>query len=109
MQRPGQIGMMQGTTVHPALPFVSATKLVKHVVAAAEHPPIACAALTGMCEWVRGLPESELEADFGAELAEAVGGSRQSAYRAIVLLARDGHLVKTPAAGGKSTYETPTS
>ena len=72
MQRPGQIGMMQGTTVHPALPFVSATKLVKHVVAAAEQPPIACAALTGMCEWVRGLPESELEADFGAELAEAV-------------------------------------
>jgi hypothetical protein len=72
MQRPGERGMLSGATVHPALPFVAATKLVKDVVEAADQPPIAAAGLPGLCEWVRGLPERELQAEFGPELAEAV-------------------------------------
>ena len=64
--------MMHGTAVHPALPFVSAVTLVKHVVDAADQAPIAAAALPGLCKWVRGLPEAELQAEFGTGLSEAV-------------------------------------
>eukprot|EP00729_Bicosta_minor_P011323 gene11323-10966_t len=73
MQREGQRGMMHGTAVHSALPFVSAVKLVKHVLAeATDQPPIAAASLNGLCTWVSEIPTEELQNEFGDELAEAV-------------------------------------
>lgn len=39
-----------------------------------------------------------------SELAAEIGGSRQSAYRAVLLLTRDGHLVEEPISGNRSTY-----
>jgi hypothetical protein len=73
MQREGQIGVMHGVVAHAALPLMAAVKLVKHVVEHADQPPMAAVALSGLCEWVREIPSSELQAEFGADLAETVG------------------------------------
>jgi hypothetical protein len=73
MQREGQIGMLHGVSAHAALPLMAAVKLVKQVVSEhADEPPMAAAALSGLCEWVREIPSTELQADFGEKLAEIV-------------------------------------
>jgi len=106
MQREGQVGVMHGAAVHAALPLVAAVKLVKHVIEHADQPPMAAAALSGLCEWVREIPSSELEAEFGADLAktvEAIAHGKpleQQAYAEAepAWLALAGRFTDTPAA-----------